>query len=256
LRITYSHVFLDEFQDTTTLQYEFMKACFYGSDSVLTAVGDDKQRIMEWAGADREIFKKFKRDFHAKEYILTVNHRSSPRLIKLQQLLAGQITGNEAVEVTASNKWDESEGICEVWNYENPDDEAEDLSNNIEQWIEEEGLKPKDISVLVRQRPERYTEDLINTLKSKGILARNESQLQDLLAEDCVRVVLNYLFAMLTKKARQEWIDLVDLLKYFRGILSTDDSSDIQVRRVERELSEHMQAMKRSIEQVTDKAGL
>ncbi|MDQ3222601.1 MAG: UvrD-helicase domain-containing protein, partial [Gemmatimonadota bacterium] len=41
----------DEFQDSTRNQYELLKEAFLGSDVVLTAVGDSKQRIMRWAGA-------------------------------------------------------------------------------------------------------------------------------------------------------------------------------------------------------------
>ncbi len=51
IRQTYTHVFLDEFQDATRNQYELLKEAFLGSDVVLTAVGDSKQRIMRWAGA-------------------------------------------------------------------------------------------------------------------------------------------------------------------------------------------------------------
>lgn len=46
LQETYKYVFLDEFQDTTTLQYDLVKQCFLSSHSLITAVGDNKQRIM------------------------------------------------------------------------------------------------------------------------------------------------------------------------------------------------------------------
>ncbi len=85
LQMTYSHVFLDEFQDTTRIQYEFVKTCFYNSNSVLTAVGDGKQRIMVWAGAMREVFPTFISDFGARNYQLIMNHRSAPRLVEIQK---------------------------------------------------------------------------------------------------------------------------------------------------------------------------
>src|SRR5690606_28687186 len=46
IRQTYSHVFLDEFQDCTNMQYRLIKACFHDTGIFLTAVGDTKQRIM------------------------------------------------------------------------------------------------------------------------------------------------------------------------------------------------------------------
>ncbi len=56
LQVTYSHVFMDEFQDTTHVQYDLVKTAFLGSDVVMTAVGDNKQRIMHWAMALDDAF--------------------------------------------------------------------------------------------------------------------------------------------------------------------------------------------------------
>lgn len=60
---TYKYVFVDEFQDTTYLQYKLLKTLFLNTDIKITAVGDDKQRIMGWAGALLTIFKDFKKRF-------------------------------------------------------------------------------------------------------------------------------------------------------------------------------------------------
>src|SRR3546814_411009 len=51
VRNTYSHVFLDEFQDCTNVQYQFVRAAFGATPAQFTAVGDSKQRIMRFAGA-------------------------------------------------------------------------------------------------------------------------------------------------------------------------------------------------------------
>ena len=60
LQLTYKYVFLDEFQDTTYLQYKLVKQCFLNSGSIMTAVGDNKQRIMVWAGALKTVFHDFR----------------------------------------------------------------------------------------------------------------------------------------------------------------------------------------------------
>ncbi|MBS1170732.1 MAG: UvrD/REP helicase [Burkholderiaceae bacterium] len=73
LRATYSQVFLDEFQDTTASQWDLITAAFGGSSCVLTAVGDGKQRIMVWAGADPNVFDKFNTIFSAESVSLTRN---------------------------------------------------------------------------------------------------------------------------------------------------------------------------------------
>jgi superfamily I DNA/RNA helicase len=46
LQLTYSHLFMDEFQDATQPQYDLVKSIFLGSNAVVTAVGDNKQQII------------------------------------------------------------------------------------------------------------------------------------------------------------------------------------------------------------------
>jgi superfamily I DNA/RNA helicase len=63
LRLTYSHLFMDEFQDTTQVQYDLVRTVFLGSNTIVTAVGDNKQQIMRWANAMAHPFAAFERDF-------------------------------------------------------------------------------------------------------------------------------------------------------------------------------------------------
>ena len=109
LKATYSHIFLDEFQDTTTLQYEFLTTCFGDSGSVLTAVGDDKQRIMLWAGALPEIFSKFIEDYDASQLSLQMNFRSAPNLVELQNYLITNLPmiGHQKLEFRKIMHFDE-----------------------------------------------------------------------------------------------------------------------------------------------------
>ena len=113
LVLTYSHVFLDEFQDTTHLQYKLMRTIFRGSLSVLTAVGDNKQQIMRWAMAMADPFTAFERDFVAVHTPLVNNYRSSPNLVRIQHVLALALDAGaiEAVSKASSAVAGES---CEV----------------------------------------------------------------------------------------------------------------------------------------------
>ena len=80
--------FLDEFQDTTHVQYDVVKTVFLGSDTVLTAVGDNKQQIMRWAMALENPFTMFQHDFNARRRPLVSNYRSSPELVRIQHEIA------------------------------------------------------------------------------------------------------------------------------------------------------------------------
>ena len=88
LRATYPFVFLDEFQDTTYGQYDLLKQLFLDSEARVTAVGDNKQRIMVWAGAMPDAFTTFASDFHAKQETLLSNWRSHPELVEIQHVIA------------------------------------------------------------------------------------------------------------------------------------------------------------------------
>ena len=84
---TYSHVFLDEFQDCNKGQYELVKLAFLGTGALLTAVGDTKQKIMGFAGALEGIFLAFATDFQALPLNLYLNFRSLPRLRRMQNAM-------------------------------------------------------------------------------------------------------------------------------------------------------------------------
>jgi len=61
-RSRFGHILVDEFQDTNTIQYSWMKA-LAGATSLPYVVGDDDQSIYRWRGARVENLQQFRRDF-------------------------------------------------------------------------------------------------------------------------------------------------------------------------------------------------
>jgi superfamily I DNA/RNA helicase len=121
LRTTYSHVFLDEFQDTTDAQWDLVRTAFRDSASIVTAVGDAKQRIMVWAGAKTDVFETFMGDFGVlSPTALTRNYRSVPDLVQIQHSIALDLDSTSAKPVAASRLTDA--GICRVLEFKNPDE--------------------------------------------------------------------------------------------------------------------------------------
>ncbi|MEH7532550.1 ATP-dependent helicase, partial [Priestia megaterium] len=189
LRFTYSHVLLDEFQDTTNIQYELLKTAFLGSNTILTAVGDEKQRIMGWAGALEDSFTAFTRDFCADHKQLMTNYRSAPKLVSIQNILARAIREDSA-EIVVPEKWDESEGICEVWVFDNHKKEARYLADKILEWLINEGLNPREICILVKQQESIYAKTLMDILTNRNIQTRIEKNYQELLADNFVKLFI------------------------------------------------------------------
>lgn len=67
VRRRYSHVLLDEYQDTSTTQAALIAALFHPDDDnhcAVNAVGDPFQSIYAWRGASPGAFRMFQRDFH------------------------------------------------------------------------------------------------------------------------------------------------------------------------------------------------
>ncbi|TXI97004.1 MAG: ATP-dependent helicase, partial [Chryseobacterium cucumeris] len=141
LQQTYHFVFLDEFQDTTELQYDLFKSCFLDSHTSYTAVGDDKQRIMMWAGARETVFEDFITDVNATRIPLNMNFRCAPRLVTLLNHLTRHLLGKDDF-ATPSPKWNAEQGECYFWVFENPESEMQILFREIQDWINTEGINP------------------------------------------------------------------------------------------------------------------
>lgn len=125
VRQTYSHVFLDEFQDCTDAQYQLICEAFRGAGIPLTAVGDTKQRIMGWAGALEGVFGTFADDFDAKPLNLYQNFRSLPRLRRMQNAMVKVMDSPAAV---ADEELEGPGGSVQILTYQDSQEEAESIA--------------------------------------------------------------------------------------------------------------------------------
>lgn len=227
LRQTYSFVFLDEFQDTTNLQYDLLKVCFLNSPSILTAVGDNRQRIMVWAGALKDSFNQFETDFAATQTTLLMNYRSAPRLVELQKKLSQSLL-NQPISPTPSSHWQPTDGIAEIWRFGDHQKETVYLASQIKSWILNDGVKPRDICVLVKQQVSVYGKPLIDALNKAGINARDENFYQDRLTEDIVAYLLNFLSWILKDSAVNESQWVIDFIGKLENVVSTKESIQLE----------------------------
>lgn len=191
IRSTYGYVFLDEFQDTTGIQYKIIKKLFQNSNSKITAVGDNKQRIMGWAGALQDIFEIYKHDFQATSYPLLMNHRSAPRLVKLQSDM-NAILQTDNLDIKYEDKWNENDGIINLINSDDELIEAQIICKLIKKEISE-GISLNDICIVCKQKPSDYTRSIISQLHENNIDARIEDKYQEIIKEDIVKFILNIL---------------------------------------------------------------
>lgn len=238
LRLTYSHVFLDEFQDTTAAQFRFVRTAFRGSPAVLTAVGDTKQRIMTWAGAEAEVFSWFERRFGATREMLQMNHRSNRRIVQIINDLVRTIEPN-AVETVCARPDDEvPQDAAAFWIFDTNDDETTRLADLIAMDIEL-GLKPDDFVLLVRAKADEAEQRMRDAFTERGLRLRNEARMvnriaiQDLISDELVGLILGLIRLALRIRGRDIYASVQEALG---AILGTDFENPSDTKLLEAKL--------------------
>ena len=155
---TYSHMLIDEFQDTSLLQYKILEPLISEIMSGDTTkfktffyVGDTKQSIYRFRGGKRELF-----DYVAKTNpqleveVLNTNYRSCENVISYVNSLFLNLPNYEYFEQESISK----DGYVEVVvdNALEEDDKFVNIALKIDELIKQ-GLNPNDISILT------YTND-------------------------------------------------------------------------------------------------
>lgn len=226
LRHTYGAVFLDEFQDTTASQWDLVRACFLGSQTVLTAVGDSKQRIMVWAGAMEDVFGEFIRDFQADRLDLTRNYRSVADLVRMQHVIADAVEAGSVKAVSASANT--NTGSCYVAEFSTPEQEAQCLADLIKSEVEDGETSPRDYCIIVKQKTASMIQHLQDELQSRGIALRDESTLQDLLSEPVTDIVVSALQVASKVRDAAAWEKLVIAVTNLSGHDEDRDGAEIE----------------------------
>lgn len=227
LRATYSHVFLDEFQDCTGVQYSLIRTAFRESDAVLTAVGDTKQRIMSWAGALEGIFIKLATDFDARALNLYQNFRAAPQLRRIQNVIVRRMDPMAALD---EKEIQGEGGECQLLVFRSSQEEAERLAQLIQTCIAA-GIPKHEIAVLTRIHSGPYSAELRAALARRGIEARDENELQDLLTEEVALLLLDFLAVLLGDRAAEAYHRLTSRVSEVVSDGGEDEERDFKLIR-------------------------
>ncbi|HEY1560412.1 MAG TPA: UvrD-helicase domain-containing protein [Caulobacteraceae bacterium] len=141
----FRYLLVDEYQDTNTAQYLWLRLLAQKSRN-LCCVGDDDQSIYGWRGAEVDNILRFERDFPGAKVIrLERNYRSTEHILAAA---SGLIATNRSR--LGKTLWTEAAGgqkvrVRGVW-----DGEAESrlVADDIERWVR--GRRYADIAILVR----------------------------------------------------------------------------------------------------------
>src|SRR5690606_12769627 len=142
-RRRFRHLLVDEFQDTNTIQYAWLRLLAGDTGNVM-AVGDDDQSIYGWRGARIENIHRFQREFAATAVVrLEQNYRSTGTILKAANALIGNNAGRLGKELWTAGA--EGEPI-QVYAGYNDVDEARFITERILEWIDGGG-SPDEIGV-------------------------------------------------------------------------------------------------------------
>lgn len=98
-RSRFSHILVDEFQDTNSIQYAWVQL-LAGDQNKLFVVGDDDQSIYGWRGAKIENIQRFSKDFSGTQtFRLEQNYRSTGNILKAANALIANNTSRLGKEL-------------------------------------------------------------------------------------------------------------------------------------------------------------
>lgn len=154
-------VHVDEFQDTNTIQYAWLRLLTEGKDN-LFVVGDDDQSIYGWRGARIENIFSFQQQYPNHQVIkLEQNYRSTGNILNAANKV---ISLNEAR--MGKELWtDAGEGeLISLYSAFNELDEAYFVVDRIKAWVNEGGLR-SDVAILYRSNAQsrQFEEKLMAT---------------------------------------------------------------------------------------------
>ena len=157
-RERFRHILVDEFQDTNTVQYAWIRL-LSGDRGNVFIVGDDDQSIYGWRGAKVENIQRFADDFADTRTVrLEQNYRSTNTILKAANALISNNRGR-----LGKNLWtDDSEGDpIVVYAAFNESDEARFVADRLRNYAEQ-GRRYSEMAILYRSNAQsRILEEIL-----------------------------------------------------------------------------------------------
>ncbi len=157
----FRQILVDEFQDTNTIQYAWLRVLAGGRIPVM-AVGDDDQSIYGWRGAKIENIQRFTEDFEGTRTVrLEQNYRSTQTILTAANGVIANNFGRLGKELWTAGESGEPISLYAGFNEQ---DEARYIVEQIQQWLDEGNLR-RSTAILYRSNAQSRVleESLIRT---------------------------------------------------------------------------------------------
>ena len=157
-RNRFSHILVDEFQDTNTIQYAWIRL-LAGDSGSLFVVGDDDQSVYGWRGAQVENIRSFTRDFPEVETLrLEQNYRSTGNILNAANALIENNPSRMGKELWTEDY--DGEPI-QLYSAFNDLDEARFIAEQIESWSIKGGARSENAILYRSNAQSRVLEEAL-----------------------------------------------------------------------------------------------
>ena len=134
----FQNILVDEFQDTNTIQYAWIKI-LAGNSANVFVVGDDDQSIYGWRGAQVENIYKYSKDYkNTSSFRLEQNYRSTGNILGAANALIANNTDRMGKELWTDGSAGE---LIEIYSAFNEIEEARYIVDKISAWIDQGGFR-------------------------------------------------------------------------------------------------------------------
>lgn len=167
LRAGWTHVCVDEFQDTNKAQYDLLRLMVAESNPNLFVVADDDQIIYQWNGASPERLQALKRDYQMKVLQLPENYRCPREIIDLANRLIkhNRLRTAGKQPLSTSRRAGMGQGVIRLGAYDTPEEEAAAVAVD----IRDRSLNAPDVAVLARTT--KLLDRVAEALREAGLTA-------------------------------------------------------------------------------------
>ena len=244
-RERYKYIMVDEFQDTSLQQYEFMHLL---ADKNVAVVGDDDQSIYSWRGANYENIVMFEKDFpEVQEIRVEQNYRSTETILAAANGVISHNTNRKDKSLWSGNG---SGRPIEIYMPENEAEEADFIAESIQGICMEEKRSYDDFGVLIRANTlsraieEAFLEANIPYTMSGGTSFFQRKEIKDVISylrvcanhDDDInllriintprrgigRTTIEHLNTIAMEKNCSLWTAIEKVLKYYKGNVSKE----------------------------------
>lgn len=239
-------VFIDEFQDTSILQWKIIVAIINRCDNII-AVGDEKQSIYGWRGGEKLLFENLSSILNIEEESMSISYRSCKNIVKVTNLIFTNI-----------NRYYKENGLN--WNF-----------TKVEGKSEEEGF----FEYIQGDEIETGLDKLVESIKNRcngdytdvAIIARSNKQLnniKDRLERERIPCQIDATKSILEHRGVAPifkfikyciYMDRFSLLEFLRDDLIKIDNRELKqlIRGKKRFYSEYLSGILKKVDNVIEK---